>query len=67
LQGLGEKCDSKIYDYTHTLHHGDHAPPLLESSMKAQVIATDEKHIHTLIGGMGILKCGHFNLGSRFI
>jgi hypothetical protein len=42
LQGLEERYDPEISDYTHSLHHGDHESPLLESPVKAQVIATDE-------------------------
>jgi hypothetical protein len=42
LHGLEERYDSKISDYTHSLHHGDHEPPLLEGPLKAQVIAIDE-------------------------
>jgi hypothetical protein len=42
LQGLEERYDSKISDYTHSFHRGDQEPPLLENPLKAQVITTDE-------------------------
>jgi hypothetical protein len=31
-----------FFYFTHSLHHGDHEPPLLESPLKAQVIIIDE-------------------------
>jgi len=40
LHGLEERYDSKIYDYTHGLHHGDHELCLLERPLKAQVMDT---------------------------
>jgi hypothetical protein len=54
LQGLEERYDLGISDYTHSLHHGDHEPPPLESPLKAQLITTYEIVEH--------IPCGPTNM-----
>jgi hypothetical protein len=53
FHGIEERYESKIYYYTHSLHHENHEPPPLESPLKAQVIA-----IYEIVGN---IPCGPAN------
>ena len=67
LQGFEVRYDLEISDYTHSLHHGDHEPPLMESPLKAQVVATNEIVEHIPCGPANMEVYASTNWGSGYI
>jgi hypothetical protein len=81
LQGLDERYGLETFDYTHSLHLGDHEPLLLGSPLMAQVITGDRgvehipcgpairRYMHPLIVGMDILRTWTHQYGivGRFL
>jgi hypothetical protein len=65
--GLEERYDSYFFDYTHTFHHGDHEPPLLDGPLKDQDTAIDEIVEHIPCGPTYREVYASIDCGNGFI